>query len=331
MLDHDQGVAEVAQPLEGVDQLAVVALMQPDRGLVEDVEDAHQARPDLGRQPDPLRLPPRQRRGDAAQRQVLQTDVDHEAEPLADLLADLHCDRLLSLREFESHDPLERVDDAEVAVLGDVLLPHRHRQRLRLEAATAAGGAWVADHEPLDLGLDPLRLGLLVAPFEAGDDAFDGGAAVALAAEPVAVGGLLGVEIIGAVKEKLDVFVRQVADRRAAADVVPLGDPFGVLVVVHPRAAGALEGAVADRERLVRQDGVGVDLEAGAQAGALGAGAVRAVEGEVARLRLFQAGAAMDRAGVREREQLLGGVAGALELLLPVAGDSDVSERNHQH
>ena len=56
VLDHDHRVAEVAQALERRDQLLVVALVQADRGLVEHVQHAHQARPDLGRQADPLRL-----------------------------------------------------------------------------------------------------------------------------------------------------------------------------------------------------------------------------------------------------------------------------------
>ncbi len=56
VLDHDHGVAEVAQPLQGRDQPFVVALVQPDRRLVEDVEHAHQARADLRGQPDALRL-----------------------------------------------------------------------------------------------------------------------------------------------------------------------------------------------------------------------------------------------------------------------------------
>jgi hypothetical protein len=42
VLDDEDGVAEVAQPLERADQLAVVTLMEPDRRLVEDVEDADQ-------------------------------------------------------------------------------------------------------------------------------------------------------------------------------------------------------------------------------------------------------------------------------------------------
>ena len=56
VLDHDHRVAEIAQPSQRVDQLCVVALVEADRGLVEDVEDAHQRRADLGREPDPLGL-----------------------------------------------------------------------------------------------------------------------------------------------------------------------------------------------------------------------------------------------------------------------------------
>ena len=50
------------------DQLRVVALVQADRGLVEDVEHADQARADLGREPDPLRLAAGERARRARQR-----------------------------------------------------------------------------------------------------------------------------------------------------------------------------------------------------------------------------------------------------------------------
>ena len=43
VLDHDEGVAQIAQPLERVKQLVVVALVQADGGLVENIEHAHQA------------------------------------------------------------------------------------------------------------------------------------------------------------------------------------------------------------------------------------------------------------------------------------------------
>src|SRR4051812_4911712 len=56
VLDDDERVAEIPQPREGLDEPAVVPLVEPDARLVEHVEDAYQARADLGREPDPLRL-----------------------------------------------------------------------------------------------------------------------------------------------------------------------------------------------------------------------------------------------------------------------------------
>jgi hypothetical protein len=47
VLDDDDGVAEVPQAGERVDETAVVALVQPDGGLVEHVEHADQTRADL--------------------------------------------------------------------------------------------------------------------------------------------------------------------------------------------------------------------------------------------------------------------------------------------
>ena len=62
VLDDDQGVAQVAQPGEGLDEPPVVPLVQPDARLVEDVEDADEARADLCGEPDAL---PTEERPDA--------------------------------------------------------------------------------------------------------------------------------------------------------------------------------------------------------------------------------------------------------------------------
>ena len=62
VLDDDDGVAEIAQPPQRGEQALVVPLVQPDARLVEDVEHADQPRPDLGGQPDPLRLAAGERR-----------------------------------------------------------------------------------------------------------------------------------------------------------------------------------------------------------------------------------------------------------------------------
>ena len=97
VLDDEDRVAQVAQPRERRDELGVVALVEPDRRLVEDVQDAHQRRPDLGREADPLGLATGQRHARPVEGQVVEADVDEEAEPGHDLLEQLVGDRPLAL------------------------------------------------------------------------------------------------------------------------------------------------------------------------------------------------------------------------------------------
>ena len=95
VLDHDHGVAEVAQPPQRFQEPGVVALVQADRGLVEHVEHAGEAGADLRGEADALALAARQRAGGARQGQIVEPDVDQEFEPLADLLEDAAGDLVL--------------------------------------------------------------------------------------------------------------------------------------------------------------------------------------------------------------------------------------------
>jgi hypothetical protein len=54
MLDHDNGIAEIAQAEQGVQQALVVALMQADRRLIQHVHHADQACADLAGEADAL-------------------------------------------------------------------------------------------------------------------------------------------------------------------------------------------------------------------------------------------------------------------------------------
>ena len=101
VLDDEHGVAEVAQPLERRDQLVVVALVQADRRLVEDVEHADELRADLRREPQPLRLAAGERRRRAVELEVADADVVEEGQPLADLLQDPLADQPLGRRQLE--------------------------------------------------------------------------------------------------------------------------------------------------------------------------------------------------------------------------------------
>ena len=86
VLDHDHGVAEVAQPAQRFQKPRVVALVQADRRLVEHVEHAGQAGADLRGEPDALALAAGQRARGAGEGEIFEPDVDQKFQPLADFL-----------------------------------------------------------------------------------------------------------------------------------------------------------------------------------------------------------------------------------------------------
>ena len=102
--------------------------------------------------------------------------------------------------------------------------------------------------------------------------------------------------LFAAVQDDVHLVFAELADRHVERDVVVLADRLhhgmvdGLRVAI-PRPDCAVREALA----FVRHDQIGVELHLAAEAGAGGAGAVRAVEAEGARLDLGQADAAVRR------------------------------------
>ena len=113
MLDDDDRVSLIAKPFERFEQHPVVARMQSDRRLIEDVQHAHQSAADLPGQPNPLRLPARKRRSGAIQREVAEAALQQKPEPPANLLERILGDESLRVVEFEVGEELSRVVDGE--------------------------------------------------------------------------------------------------------------------------------------------------------------------------------------------------------------------------
>ena len=84
VLDDDHAVAEVDQAAQRLEQARVVARVQADRRLVEHVEDADQRGADLRRQADALPFAAGERLRRSIEREVVEPDVDQEAEPRDD-------------------------------------------------------------------------------------------------------------------------------------------------------------------------------------------------------------------------------------------------------
>src|SRR5215213_9680103 len=150
VLDDDEGVAEVAEAEQGLDEPVVVALVKTDRRLVEHIQHADEARADLRRQPDPLRLAAGERARGPVQRQVVQPDVEEEPKPLLDLLEHPLGDLPLAIAQVDGPQELGGLVDRHRADLGDVAPADRHRGRDGLEASPPAHRAGHLAHEPLE-------------------------------------------------------------------------------------------------------------------------------------------------------------------------------------
>src|SRR3989344_1240862 len=80
VFDDEDGIAEIAQALQGLDETVIVALMQADRRFVQDVECAHEAASELRSEPDALRLAARECIGATVKRKIFDADVQHELQ-----------------------------------------------------------------------------------------------------------------------------------------------------------------------------------------------------------------------------------------------------------
>ena len=280
---------EVAEARERRDQLRVVALVEPDRGLVEDVEDADERASDLRREADPLGLAARERGAGPVDREVIEADVGEEPKAGDDLLEEHPGDRPLAVAERDRQrlHPGEGVGHAHRRDVVDAPAVDRDGEGLRPQPAAGADRARSGDHVLLDLGLDVLRLGLAEAPLEVGHEPLEGGPVGVLASlVTVADEDLL---FLGRMEEVLDGLRRQVADRRPNLPAVlgedrlqDLHPPRGL--GGHPRPRH--QGAPGDALGAVRDHEVGIDDELGPDPGAGGAGAVGGVEGEAPGLEL---------------------------------------------
>ena len=173
VLHHDHRVANVAQALQGVDHLQVVARMQADRRLVQHVEHTHQFGPNLHRQPHALRLAARECGRTAIQAEVFQTDIQEQIQPGIHV-ADHLLAGLVLQRQRGQESP--QVGEGQVAQLDDVLAAHGDEQALRAQLGAVAIGTRQLHHHLLQILFHPgVRLMLApvmaVAPFDGVDDA----------------------------------------------------------------------------------------------------------------------------------------------------------------
>ena len=305
VLDDDHRVACVAQLLEAADQPPVVALVQPDRRLVENVEHIDQLRTDLRGQPDALALAARKRTRRARQRQVAQPHVHQEAQPLADLLDNFLRDTPLLLGHPlpDTGHPLRKIGDRHGRHFGDILSVDAELQGLLPQARTAADGALAVDEELVAPLLAALRVLVLRAADVLGD-------ALPLQELPPA----RGAELRKIDRQRLRIAVQHgvqplfgetrhgIVEREVitAAQHLQHGEEQVVAVL-----AQRLHGPFAQRQPRIGDDLLQVEDRLLAQAVAMGTGALRRVEREGVRRGVLESDARRRTHQVARIETLL--------------------------
>ena len=115
VLDHEDGVALVAQPQQQVVHPLDVVGVQPDRRLVEDVGHVGERRPEVADHLGALRLAARQRAGRPVEAEVAQPDLHERVERLPQRRQQRRDGRLV-----QAAHPLGQVVDLHRAGVGDV-------------------------------------------------------------------------------------------------------------------------------------------------------------------------------------------------------------------
>jgi len=263
VLDHDHGVAQVAQVAQRLQQLVIVARMQPDAWLVEDVQHADQPAPNLAGQPDPLRLAAGQARRRAVQRQVVQPDVEQEVEPGADLLQAVFGDGRLRPVQPQLAEELRSLTHGRIAHLRKSAIREAHCSGFGAEAVAVALRAGMDGHQRLDLRFEVRRPCPGVPVHDVGEDAAP---PVMVTESPLPVA-VLEVElqtlIATAVQQGVLLLLGEVSPAGLQGEAEGVAHPF--VVVLQPvRAPHQAERVLAEGAIGVFNQALWVDLVLGA-------------------------------------------------------------------
>ena len=209
VLHHQHGVAQVAQPFQGLDQALIVALVQADRGFVEHIEHAAQARADLGGKADALALAAGEGCGIAVQRQVVKAHGAEKLQPLDHFAANALGDQGFARREAEVDGGGECAIERQRGEIGNRKSADLDRQRLRPQPLAAADRAGRGGHEVHHVLAVAVAAGLVDAVAQVGQNAVEAGA------RRLAFGRAIDQEVL--------VLDRQIFEGKLEVDLVALG------------------------------------------------------------------------------------------------------------
>ena len=170
---HDDGVTEVPEVEQGLQQPVVVALVQADRGFVQHIHHPHESGSDLGGQADPLGLAAGKGFRRTGQGQVVQSHIGEKSEAGPDFMHDLGGDLRASAFQFQGGKESERPIHRHGGDALDRVVADKHVARRPPEPAAAAGPAGAGAHVAGQFLPGRAGLGFPVAAFVIVDHALE--------------------------------------------------------------------------------------------------------------------------------------------------------------
>ena len=174
MLDDEQGVSRVAEPMQDADETVDVARVEADAGFVEDVKRVDEGGAERGGQIDALDFAAAEGAGLAVEREVAEADIDEIAEARADFGEQEIIGFIERGGQFEVVEELETAVDGQQHDIVDVLVIDAPQERIRFQSRAAAGFAGdiraVLREQDADVHLVALRLQPIEEPLHAVPD-----------------------------------------------------------------------------------------------------------------------------------------------------------------
>ena len=99
VLDDDERVTQVSQFQQGIDEPAIVSLVETNTGFIQDIEDAGKARTNLSGESNALSLTTGQRPCAARHTEIVQSHFEQELQTGSNLAQNGSGDGFISLRK----------------------------------------------------------------------------------------------------------------------------------------------------------------------------------------------------------------------------------------
>ena len=132
VIDDDQAVAQRLQLPQRADHERQLVGMQSGRRLIDHAQCSRHARPECGGEQQAASHSARERGRTAVQRQMIESQIAHEAQSLGEVGANQHRPRSLALIELSLNPLQSRGGSAggQCEHVGEVAPGHTHGQRL---------------------------------------------------------------------------------------------------------------------------------------------------------------------------------------------------------